>query len=80
MQHQDVLSIFGKGHQVGFPVTGLAAVVGSARSLVQAFAMLDGFDAADAATPEPAATMFALRQEAVEPVFLGDLMIDVTID
>ena len=80
MEDEDVLSVLGKGHQVSLPVAWLAAFIDDTGAFVQAIAMFDEFDASHTAAPEPSAAMFALWQEAIEPIFLVNLVIDVAID
>ena len=80
MEDEDVLSVLGKGHQVSLPVARLATFIDDTGAFVQAFAMFDEFDASNTAAPEPSAAMFALWQEAIEPIFLVNLVIDVAID
>ena len=82
MSNQNGLTILGKQHQIGFPVTWLSALVDVGRALIDGDTPLDAIHRAPAFAPAPTALAFPPRQVVPPAVVLGaaDLGVDEPID
>ena len=82
MSNQNGLTILGKQHQIGFPVTWLSALVDVGRALIDGDTPLDAIHRAPAFATAPTALAFPPRQVVPPAVVLGaaDLGVDEPID
>ena len=71
MSNQNGLTILGKQHQIGFPVTWLLALVDVGRALIDGDTPLDAIDRAPAFATAPTALAFPPRQVVPPAVVLG---------
>ncbi len=82
MSNQNCLTVFGKQHQVRFPMTGLSSLVDVGWSPIDRYTILDMIHGATAFVSTPTALALAPGKVMAPAVVLGaaDLRVDESID